>query len=225
MIIRKKNNTAWSTTIKFVILLLLVTSCEKEENEIMPETVTDIDGNVYHTVQIGGQLWMVENLRTTKFNDGATIPLVYDSTAWVALTTPGMAVFNNSTHLDTINTYGNLYNWYAVNTGKLCPKGWRVPTEKDWDILIDYLGGPNVAGEKLKEAGTVHWDTIHVANNMSGFTAVPGGQRGANGKFNHMGRNAYFWSQTVGYYLTLGSQANSINLSKNFGFSVCCVKD
>src|SRR5690606_41700866 len=124
MIIRKKNNTAWSTTIKFVILLLLVTSCEKEENEIMPETVTDIDGNVYHTVQIGGQLWMVENLRTTKFNDGATISLVSDSTAWVALTTPGMSVFNNSTNLDTINTNRNLYNRYNVNTGKIDTQDW-----------------------------------------------------------------------------------------------------
>src|SRR5690606_39526610 len=101
MIIRKKNNTAWSTTIKFVILLLLVTSCEKEENEIMPETVTDIDGNVYHTVQIGGQLWMVENLRTTKFNDGATIPLVSDSTAWVALTTPGMRSEEHTSELQS----------------------------------------------------------------------------------------------------------------------------
>lgn len=220
-----KNTTAGATILKVVILLLLVASCKKEEDEIMPNTITDIDGNVYHTIQIGGQLWLVENLRTTRYNDGTTIPLVTDSAAWVALSTPGMAVFNNSTHPDTINTYGNLYNWHAVNTGKLCPKDWRVPTENDWNILIDHLGGFKVAGEKLKEAGTVHWDTIHIANNISGFTALPGGSRGANGKFYNMGRNAYFWSQTIGYYLTIGNQTNNINLNKNFGLSVCCIKN
>jgi uncharacterized protein (TIGR02145 family) len=101
-------------------LLIAISSCKKD-NSTTPNTVTDVDGNVYHTVTIGGQTWMVENLRTTKYNDNTAIPKVTDATAWAALTTPGVCTYNNTDNADTINTYGRLYNWYTVSTGKLAP--------------------------------------------------------------------------------------------------------
>ena len=105
--------------------------------------VVDIDGNVYHTVTIGTQVWMVENLKTTRYNDGTAIPLVTDGTAWAALTTPGYCWYNNDSATYK-NTYGALYNWYAVNTGKLAPTGWHVPTDSEWTVLTTYLGGESL---------------------------------------------------------------------------------
>jgi uncharacterized protein (TIGR02145 family) len=138
-------------------------------------TVTDTDGNVYHTVTIGTQVWMVENLKTTRYNDGNAIPLVTDA-SWGSLTTPGYCWYNN----DTINKadYGALYNWYVVNTGKLAPTGWHVPTDAELMALVNYLGGADSAGGKLKEAGSAHWDPPNVgATNESGFTGRAGGSR------------------------------------------------
>ena len=102
-------------------------------------TVTDIDGNIYQTVTIGTQTWMVENLRTTKYNDNSAIPEITGAITWSNLTTPGMCTNNNTKNTDTINTYGRLYNWYAVNTGKLPPIGWHVPTDAEFTILENYL--------------------------------------------------------------------------------------
>ena len=121
-------------------------------------TVTDIDGNVYHTVTIGTQTWMVENLKTTKYNDGTAIPLVTDSTAWLNLTTPGYCWYNNDAATYK-NTYGALYNWFTVNTSKLAPSGWHVPTDAEWTTLITYLGGETVAGGQMKSTGTIELGT------------------------------------------------------------------
>lgn len=207
------------------MLLFIISSCKNDDDKGLP-TVKDIDGNTYHTIQIGGQLWMVDNLKTSKYNDGTPIPLVTDSAAWASLNDPGYTTYNNTNDIDTINTYGGLYNGYAVHTGKLCPKGWRVPTENDWNILIDYLGGESVAGGKLKELGTAHWSEGNIADNSSGFTALPGGNRGANAKFFNMGKNAYYWSQTVGFYINNSStNIDNIPFSSNFGLSVCCIKE
>jgi hypothetical protein len=96
--------------------------------------INDIEGNTYHSVEIGNQVWMVENLKTTKYNDGTSIPLVNNGLTWKSLTTPAYCRYNN----DAINnkvTYGALYNWYTVNTGKLCPKSWHVPTDSEWKLL------------------------------------------------------------------------------------------
>lgn len=208
------------------IFVLIAIGCKKEGEKVLPTTVTDIEGNTYHTIKIGSQLWMVENLRTTRFNDGTDIPIVTDSTAWTSLTSPGSTTYNNTANPDTIKTYGRLYNGYAVNTGKLCPNGWRVPTESDWSTLIDHVGGKDVAGIKLKEAGTAHWSDTNIADNTSGFTALPGGNRGANAKFFNMGKNAYYWSQTIGFYINSGGTAiDNIPFNKNFGLSVCCIKE
>jgi uncharacterized protein (TIGR02145 family) len=121
-------------------------------------TVTDIDGNVYHTVKIGTQVWMVENLKVTKFNDGTAILLAPDSSSWSNLTTSGYCWYNNDAPAYK-HTYGALYNWNTVKTGKLCPVGWHVPGNDDWATLIGYLGGESAAGYNLNEAGTSHWQS------------------------------------------------------------------
>jgi len=133
----------------------------------------DADGNTYSIVQIGTQLWMAENLRTTRYNDGTDIPLkteVWDITSVPAFTWP-----NNDK--ETYGEYGALYNWYAVNTGKLCPKGWHIPSQSEWTSLVNYLGGSSVAGNKMKEAGTIHWPDPNDGTNESGFTALPAGHQ------------------------------------------------
>ena len=138
-------------------------------------TVTDIDGNVYHTVKIGTQVWMVENLKTTKYNDGTPIPLVTANSSWAILTTPGYCFYNNDANVNKA-TYGAMYNWYIVNTGKLCPAGWHVPIDAEWTTLTNYLGSENAAGGKLKEFGISHWVTPNDGTtNSSGFTALPAG--------------------------------------------------
>lgn len=130
----------------------------KKTNETFP-TVRDIDGNLYHTVKIGTQVWMVENLKTTKYNDGNPIPYEQDLYS-KHITTPIYTLPDDPmdpNHTNTLQTYGALYSWYAVNTGKLAPKGWRVATAEDWNILEKYVGGESFAGKKLKEKGAVHW--------------------------------------------------------------------
>ena len=148
-------------------------------------TVSDIDDNVYKTIQIGDQVWMAENLKTTKYNDGTSIPNVTDDKDWFHRTLPGYCWYENN--VDNKDVYGALYNWFTVNTGKLCPEGWHVPTDAEWHTLVLFLD-PNavqealeesqIAGDKLKETGTTHWPIINLrATNESGFTALPGGMR------------------------------------------------
>ena len=156
---------------------------------------TDGDGNHYSVVQIGTQIWMGENLKTTKYNDGTSIPNVIDKVAWSNLTTPGYCWYNN----DVANeiTYGALYNWHAVNSNKLAPLGWHIPTDTDWTTLTDYLGGNNIAGGKLKDAGNTHYLSPNTgATNSSGFTALPGGYR-FEGIFYKKDSLAEFWSSTM----------------------------
>jgi uncharacterized protein (TIGR02145 family) len=195
-------------------------------------TNIDADGNVYHTITIGTQTWMVENLKTTKYNDGTTIPNITDGTAWSTLTTPAYCWYNN----DFVNkdTYGALYNWYTIKTGKLCPAGWHVPTNAEWDTLLTYLGGESIAGDKLKETGTIHWTSPNTAaNNSSGFTALPAGCRTYTGLFKDIGGVSNWWSsaeidterawfRSIHYY---GSYVDFNVNYKNFSFSIRCVKD
>jgi uncharacterized protein (TIGR02145 family) len=121
--------------------IILTQGCKKDDgNTPAGETVTDADGNVYHTVQIGNQVWMVENLRTTKYNDNSPITPVSDNAVWGTLTTEAYCWYNNDEATNK-NTYGALYNWYVLNTGKLCPTGWHVPSQAEWETLISSLGG------------------------------------------------------------------------------------
>ena len=199
-------------------------------------TVTDIDGNVYLTVTIGTQVWMVENLKTTRYNDGTAIPLVADTTVWgTYLASPGYCWYNNDPATYK-NLYGALYNWYTVNTGKLAPTGWHVPTDSEWTVLYAYLYGKSVAGGYLKESGTVHWASPNTgASNETGFSALPGGFRyGGNGSFYGIDTIGSWWSATSfvanseswSYYL----HYNTEDISRNYegigdGYSVRCIKN
>jgi len=198
--------------------------------------VTDADGNIYSTVTIGTQVWFAENLKTTKYKDGTTIPLVTDGEAWGALSTPGYCWYNNDATTYK-STYGALYNWYTVNTLKLCPTGWHVPDNAEWWTLTTYLGGENVAGGKLKETGTTHWASPNTgATNETGFTAVPGGSRDGGGPFmyiGYFGGLGYWWSSTEYSTTNAWSRYMYSNLSivyifnndKQNGFSVRCLRD
>src|SRR5574344_993327 len=158
-------------------------------------SMTDIEGNTYKTVTIGTQTWMAENLKVTKYNDGAAIPNVTDNTAWSKLTTGALCDYDNTP--SNSETYGKLYNWHAVNTGKLCPTGWHVPSDAEWTKLTDYLTSD--AGGKLKETGTTHWNSPNTsATNETGFTALPGGSRGYSGAFLNVCGYGYWWSATEG---------------------------
>lgn len=195
--------------------------------------VVDIDGNVYNIVTIGTQIWMTENLKTTRFRNGNTIPHVTDNAGWSGLSTPAYCWINNDSSGDG-QIYGALYNWFAVSTGNLCPEGWHLPTDAHWTTLTNYLGGENVAGGKMKETGTVHWNSPNTgATNSSGFTALPGGARSTDRSYGTHGEFAFFWSATqsfgaMAYYRLLRfnqSKADRFENNKRYGLSVRCVKD
>ena len=160
-------------------------------------TVTDIDGNVYETVLIGEQLWMTENLKVTHYNNGDEIPNITNNGDLCGLSTGAYCNYdNNPTNSET---YGRLYNWYAVDDSRgVCPDGWHVPTDDEWTILTDYLGGASVAGGKMKETGLDHWNNPNGgATNESGFTGLPSGKRSdANGTFYSMGNIGEFWQSS-----------------------------
>lgn len=200
------------------------------------------DRQVYETIKIGEQNWMAVNLKATILNDSTIIPMVTDNFKWSMLTSPGYCLYENKSKY--IDTYGILYNWYAINSGKLCPLGWHVPTNEDWSDLNSYLNGENVAGGKLKETGKTHWKkSSSFSSNETGFTALPGGRRFGNGYTNNkVNANGVFygieiegswWSATEVdsihsltqsmYYL---SQVVRLEKEvKSSGVSVRCIKD
>lgn len=225
--------TEYGTGISFTTHILGV----KFNPDLTYGTVTDIEGKSYKTVPIGTQIWMAENLETIKFNDGTAIPLITNNADWTNLITPAYCWFDNN---DTLykSIYGAYYNWFAVNTGKLCPDGWHVPTDNEWQILVDYLGGSSVAGSKIKEAGTNNWvSSNRGATNGSGFTALPGGLRGSyDGIFGGQGTFGGWWSATELVTSPLGTAWNRwihtdttvitrSEIFKKDGFSVRCVKN
>ena len=183
------------------------------------QQVSDIEGNKYKTLVIGKQEWMVENLRTTRFNDGTSIPAITDKTEWVRVTSPACCWYDD----DIANkaTYGGLYNWQAVSTGKLCPEGWRVPTDGEWTAMIAYLGGNDAAFKESDKAG---------------FAAIPGGYRygyyWGSGIYYEKGVNGYWWTSsactdTHVWSRTISHESSKVYRSyfeKNNGFSVRCIK-
>jgi uncharacterized protein (TIGR02145 family) len=196
--------------------------------------ITDQEGNEYHTITIGTQTWMAENLRTTKYRNGDPIHYEYGSTPWTTLTSGAYCWYNNNE--GNKKPYGTLYNWYAVfDNRNICPAAWHVPSNSEWETLINYLGGPDVAGGKLKEVNTIHWDSPNTeATNGSGFTGLPGGLRfGGTGRFDLMGSHGNWWtssrnsSQSVKMWaITAFSNGSAnYNYNPNDGLSVRCVKD
>ncbi len=210
-------------------------------------TMTDIDGNVYNTITIGTQTWIVGNFRSSRLNDGTSIPAVPDSATWVNLTTPGYCWYDNDS-ASNADTYGALYNWHTVNTNKLAPAGWHVPDNADWYILHTYLtaNGYNwdgtTTGNKMAKsmAAKTDWESSDTAgyvgndmqsNNSSGFSALPGGCRSYNGYFYNHGYYGYWWSATEDsgvYYCLLSYNKESIWIMatpKQIGISVRLVRD
>ncbi|NQT98046.1 MAG: fibrobacter succinogenes major paralogous domain-containing protein [Candidatus Marinimicrobia bacterium] len=215
---------------KFLLLvatLLIVFSCEDNKAD-WNGTVTDIDGNVYKTVRIGDQWWMAENLRTTSYRNGDAVPNITDFTEWTNLDSGAYCNYNND--VNKAATYGSLYNWYAVDdSNNITPEGWHVPSDGEWQVLVNYLGGIDAAGRKMKETGTTHWCTFNIdATNESGFTALPSGCLNLNGDFYNLGYGAYFWSSDVWPYTLLCNYSGVYGDyfgKKQSGYSVRCVRD
>jgi uncharacterized protein (TIGR02145 family) len=195
-------------------------------------TVADNDGNTYATIKISKQWWMAANLKTNRYNDNSFIPTELNPSTFLTLTTPAHCSYDNLVVNE--NTYGALYNWYTVNTGKLCPTGWHVPTSAEWDELVNYLGGASVAGGKLKEIGTTHWLTPNTsATNEVGFIALPGGYLVSSKGFGNINQTGFFWSATVGAsstatYLKIEYNTASTlqsTMGQYGGLSIRCVKN
>ena len=201
---------------------------------IYDSLVTDVDGNVYHTVTIGTQTWMVENLKTTKYRNGDPIPNVTENSAWSNLKTGAYCNYNNSSSNEVV--FGKLYNWYTLNDNRnVAPTGWHVATDAEWTTLTNYLGGISVAGGKLKEGGSSNWGNPNVgATNEVGFTALPGGYRANNEEYIGLHHLGSWWCSTESgtkYAWARGIFCDDINVDrgdyyeKKMGFSVRCVKD
>ena len=225
--------------IMLFVFIILSYSCKKDSNNntlttgpIAGPNVTDIDGNIYHSVVIGTQTWTVENLKVTHYRNGDAIPNAIDIVSWGS-TTGAYCNYNNDANNAT--TYGKLYNWYTVvDTRNLCPTGWHVPSDTEWTTLITYLGGDSIAGGKLKETGLTHWASPNAtATNVTGFTALPAGDRYFEGSYFDIGNKGYWWSSTEQnstyawsrfmYYNY--SNATRYGNSKASGMSVRCLKN
>ncbi len=200
-----------------------------------PATVTDIEGNVYKTIKIGTQCWMKENLRTSKYRNGDGIKIALDDATWSESSIGLVCQYNDDISADSI--YGKLYNLYAVmDSKKLCPSGWHVPTDSEWLILENYLGGSAQAGGKMKATGilpsTGLWASPNSgASNISGFTGFPGGYRMANGPYDKLSERAYWWSSRVGggsrprYLSSSDGKSSNMILDGRAGLSVRCIAD
>jgi len=204
-------------------------------NTILYGTITDSrDGVTYKTVKIGTQWWMAENLQATKYCDGTNIPNVTNDTEWRGLITGAYCWYNND-ESSYKNIYGALYNWYAASDGrKLCPTGWHIPSISEWYILTNYLGGVSIAGGKMKEVGTNHWQSPNTgATNESGFNGLPNGYCGYNSQFEALGISGG-WLSSLDYggeateTLSLSNKSEMFYASptnKMTGHAVRCIKD
>ncbi len=234
------------------VLFSVVTACDKDypgSDITSAGIIKDADGNEYNTIKIGTQIWTVENLKTTKYNDGTPIPNVTDADAWISSKTGAYCNYENLE--SNVAIYGRLYNWNAVNTGKLAPEGWHVPTKDDWTALENYLianrynydghkGGYEIAKSLCAKT---NWELSSESgspgnepetNNSTGFTALPGGRRGYNGEFELIGKQGCWWSSTVnkgdspyywGILYVIGAFYKDWDTWKMNGVSVRLVKD
>lgn len=229
--------------IHFLLLLLpFMNGCKKSDttntinNNNNYALITDNNGNKYKTIKIGTQTWMQENLRVTQYNDGTPIEY-YDGTG-VGLDRPHYTWHNNDTNNKI--PYGGLYSWTAVNTGKLCPSGWRIPTKYDYAQLIEYLGGGSIAGGKMKMTGTAYWASAYGnygANNSSGFSAVGGGFHAVYDVFRVFKEYGYYWTSSLdtsgGEIRPIAHAIYAINAYTNlfpireryYGYSCRCIQE
>jgi uncharacterized protein (TIGR02145 family) len=218
----------------YLLLCFIFVSLHSCTPERKGEKVTDIDGNVYYTTTIGTQVWMRSNLKAVRLNDGTSI--TFAPSAW-AVNTPVYCNIKNDDR--NTNPFGKLYNYHVVATGKVCPEGWHVSTLADWNVLIDHLGGKDVAGGKLKEKGTVNWNIPNTrATNETLFSAVPAGYRtlltSNTTSFFGFHADAYIWaaseatSESSAFAVVMSSTSGGIVTSgydKRLGMSIRCIKD
>ena len=219
-----------------ILLIFMINSCKKNDDN----SIKDADGNVYTSVTIGTQVWMKENLKTTKYRNGDLIGTTSPATLDISLESTYKYQWAYNGDESNVNTYGRLYNCYAVtDTRNVCPVGWHVPTDAEWTTLTTYLGGENVAGGKLKEAGFTHRQSPNEgASNSSGFTAFPSGFRDGNGTYGYIGYIANWWSSselwrqpmfTIDFfelvYYDYSFVPRYIEENKQIGFSVRCLRD
>lgn len=234
----------------FASSLLIASSCKKDD-EVTPAevkgkssanfnsaltygTVRDEEGNVYKTIKIGTQTWMAENLRTTHYQNGDPIPNVKGTAEWLKLTTGAYCTYGNSNNLDSIATFGRLYNWYvAGDSRKICPKGWHIPSNAERNALMSQLG-PDKQGGKLKEGGLSHWALNTNGSNNSGFTALPSGLRGGDkGDFFNLGHLTEWWlsdekDANNAWYFDVGDNYDYSYHGSGFkraGYCIRCMQD
>ena len=233
----------------FLVCQTFITeSCKKSKDNSSTyqygDTVTDIDGNVYHTIKIGSQVWFQENLAVTHYRNGNPVPFIADNNQW--LTSDSGAYCNYSNDVSLVTVYGRLYNWYAVNDSRLLsPVGWHIPSDNEWKILEMYLGMSNdqadsvsyrgtTEGGKLKESGTSHWTTPNTgATNNSGFNGLPGGYR--SDTFLEKSTGGYWWSSSQASsdeaifrgltYDKSGIIRSTYHGNETLGLSLRCIKD
>jgi uncharacterized protein (TIGR02145 family) len=243
-IMKNKGKIFYQLLLITALVLIFSGGCTKVNTD--PATIqlnmTDQDGNTYKTIVIGTQTWMAENLKTTKFNDNTAIANVSDNALWIGLTTAGYCWYKNDEAVNK-DVYGALYNWYAVETGKLCSAGWHVPTDADYDTLELHLGIPasqvDLWGSRGTDQGAqmksvTGWAVGENGTNTSGFTALPGGYRyAADGSFYSVGSMSYWWSSTedrldTSWYRRLDGGTSDIYkaaTSKAAGKYVRCIMD
>lgn len=222
----------------FAISIVLSSSCKKdpdptpEPSPVVPvvpvvdNSIKDASGNSYTTVTIGNQVWLKENLRTTKYNNGDAIK-DDKSISWLTITDGAYCTIPGNIPIE----YGKLYNGYIVTDKRgVAPKGFHIATQADWEYILKELGGNSVAGNVLKENGPSHWNSSNGASNSSGFTALGTGYRSASspGDFVKLGEMSYFWTGSEGVAFALYSEKTMVDVftrSLVYGFSIRCVKD
>ncbi|MDX2360364.1 MAG: fibrobacter succinogenes major paralogous domain-containing protein [Crocinitomicaceae bacterium] len=215
-------------------LLISITSF----GQVLNDTVVDVDGNVYHTIKIGTQVWMVENLKTTRYRDRSEIP--NGNYSWNDAAVGSYCDYGNKSYYSQI--HGRLYNWHAaVDSRNICPTGWHVPSDDEWDILEKYLISisdttiaENGPGGELKELGTTHWNSPNTGGtNSTGFRAIASGRRSNLGFFTNYQQRSYWWSSTSANDVNAwfrsvkydSSEITRLKFNKAGGFSIRCIKD
>jgi uncharacterized protein (TIGR02145 family) len=218
--------TPFGSSVLIACLIMLAGSCRKNGDAESENTVRDIDGHVYQTVQIGDQVWMAENLKTTRYADGTSIATGLDEVEWESTTSGAFGAHG----ADPV--YGFFYNWYAASSGKICPAGWHIPGKLEWTRLAEYLEGRALAGGKLKDTSSL-WSSPNTgATNISGFSALPAGFFFGRSTSNN-GLQCGFWSSTLinddfAYANSLSyffSSLEEVAAKKNLGFNCRCVRD
>jgi uncharacterized protein (TIGR02145 family) len=218
----------------------LADSAKASAQQIVPAAfkkggdITDEDGNVYHTIIIGKQVWMAENLKVTHYANGDEIPQVADDKRWRQLTAGAYCNYDNN--IANADVYGRLYNWHTITDSRhIAPKGWHIPTDQEWRTLIAYLGGNAIAGSKLMAAGLNYWEQPNnTATNQSGFSAIPAGNRNNNGAYDNKGFSATWWTATGEQQADFATNYSVVNNrmainedvdDRVCGLSIRCIKD